>query len=362
MAYERLEFVLFILMAFTALTNGTVVSDFNMRSMINGALGSYMCRGQNGQLCSGVGSCYHGVCTCDIGYIGRVCEFSTENTHDPTTTREMTTTTELVQPDSVIACIGNNEGVCSGNGVCQNGACVCMPGWSGIVCELYQAKGFCETYRACAECTAFMEACPSKCQIMADFYLVFDFPSGSSTFHRCRGRSASRRCSFYYQLESTSGSGGKYIMVKTCLNYPTPPHMTSTVMSYPNDGDVTTTTEVISTSTRVAMTTQQSSEIETANDHTTTTMTSYPDGADFTIATESTSSPVTMTTQRTSETYTTTEIDGGRTDSVDISVQDKSKGGADSASNRPTCSVACVIFNSLIGSLFFSRLLKYIQT
>lgn len=120
-----------------------------------------------------------------------------------------------------ISCMPSDENPCSGNGYCQKpGICVCEPGYSGILCELSAEVGFCRTYRDCAECTAFMDPCPDNCTTMANFKLVFGFPkvpTGSTNFRQCRFRSSKLNCTFHFKEESEDDHRYKTIMVKACL-------------------------------------------------------------------------------------------------------------------------------------------------
>lgn len=214
-------------------SHGGHSEDLNTKNAIQDALLSYRCRGANGFPCNGHGYCSSGMCTCYAGYSGLKCENSGSGLDIFATATEDTLVGnnnvgglnlhDLLSTDSnepqILACVNNNENTCNGNGICQEGSCICEPGYSGLTCELSHEVGFCQTYKECAECTAFMNPCPDKCSMIANFKLVFGFPKSSDTFRKCRFRNSDHNCTFYFKEESETPQGWKTIMVKACLAY-----------------------------------------------------------------------------------------------------------------------------------------------
>ena len=99
--------------------------------------------------------------------------------------------------------------------------CVCDVNWGGEACVVTRRSGFCNTYRRCAECTAFGTKCSANCNATAIFQLVEELPSSASDyiFHRCRYRSSLHHCTFFYQLGKETVNGKKVILVKTCPDW-----------------------------------------------------------------------------------------------------------------------------------------------
>lgn len=218
----------------TVRSHGGHSEGLDTKNAIQDALLSYLCRGANGFPCNGHGSCSSGMCTCYSGYSGLKCEkgdSSSDTINFSDVISGMNNNVgginlhDLLSPatnePTIISCVTNDESSCSGNGFCHEGSCLCQPGYSGLTCELSQEVGFCKTYKECAECTAFMNPCPEKCSIMANFNLVFGFPKDHEgrTFRKCRFRNSDHNCTFYFKEESESPQGVKNIMVKACLAY-----------------------------------------------------------------------------------------------------------------------------------------------
>lgn len=206
--------------------------DVQTYNAIQDALLSYLCRGSNGFPCNGHGSCSSGICTCYVGYSGHKCNISDGDISslDPVdeSVRADNNVAELNLHDllssstdekHIMACIASDINACNRHGICHEGDCLCEPGRSGITCELSHELGFCNTYKECAECTAFMERCPEKCGMMANFRLVFGFPikTEGSTFRKCRFKNSEQNCTFHFKQESVNAQGMKTIIVKACL-------------------------------------------------------------------------------------------------------------------------------------------------
>ena len=216
------------------------------------------------------------------------------------------------------ACGNVDEMPCNGRGNCVDGQCVCNTGFSGFTCEVSQTEGFCLTYKPCAECTAFMQPCPNTCTNMAQFNLVYGFPTNAGSFRKCRFRSTkySYACTFYFQQESENMFGRKTIMVRPCTQF----------------RDILNTTAA----------------------------TQIPTLADISVQQETTDAPVPQETETTPQTITTPATDALSTgtppspsndiatDNGESGVQDKSQGGPGSLAATLTPSVTVI----LVGMLF----------
>jgi hypothetical protein len=84
-------------------------------------------RGKNGEICSGNGRCLNGTCVCAPAFIGSACG------------------TMIAPPAPVETCSRN----CSNHGACVNGTCMCMPGWMGPLCGVARCPDDCNGNGAC---------------------------------------------------------------------------------------------------------------------------------------------------------------------------------------------------------------------
>lgn len=208
-------------------------SQIKKFNAIQDALLSYLCRGSNGLPCNGHGSCSSGICTCYVGYSDHKCDLyegdmsilapvdesvRTNNNVEEMNLHDLLSSSSTDEKH-IMACIATDINACNRHGFCHEGDCLCEPGRSGITCELSHELGFCNTYKECAECTAFMEQCPKKCGMMANFRLVFGFPikTKGSTFRKCRFKNVEYNCNYYFKQESENAQGMKTIIVKACL-------------------------------------------------------------------------------------------------------------------------------------------------
>ncbi|KAH3894196.1 hypothetical protein DPMN_018353 [Dreissena polymorpha] len=313
----------------------------------------YTCNGDNGVPCSGHGSCYSGVCSCNIGFTGITCELqiggalNVNNTEirdrslldllqsgfnllstldtEMASFRSGNNTVEVanfpvMERETVVplsACSATERDPCNGNGRCRSGACDCMPGYSGFRCELSSSVGFCNTYRACAECTAFLEVCPDSCAYMAQFNLVYGFPTTvSSGFGSCRSRSAVRRCSIFYMQESETPQGWKTIIVKPCPSEMDPlssvPPFISTTSSdasvFDDKTSATTGTTQSSTSQSVSTSTTGFTRSSTSQSLSTSTIGTTRSSTSQALTTSTTGTTRSPTTQGVSTSTTTPTI------------------------------------------------------
>ncbi|XP_052799914.1 integrin beta-1-like [Mya arenaria] len=258
-------------------THGSSERHGDLRSSLQDLYRNTLCRGENGQPCNGHGRCLSGICACNPGRYGLKCEVNGADLADqhsmlsgfdlprltgfsgftaPTTAENaeelpsqpsgdfglgdnfgenvFPNTEPSSQNDNVrssdnrrenninenLACGTFNENPCNGRGLCRDGVCECQTGFSGFTCEVSHSLGFCNTYRECAECKAFIMACPNTCSNMANFKLVYDFPTMPSSFLRkCRFRSSKFSCSYYFMQETEDIMGRKTIMVRPCYNF-----------------------------------------------------------------------------------------------------------------------------------------------
>ena len=165
----------------------------------------FSCEGLGGLQCSGNGICSDGDCVCDPGHGGNVCQID----YAPVS-------------GAPYSCPSVNGTLCDGHGTCEEGECVCYFAWGGKACEMQLHKtGFCNLYRACAECVAFGQKCTENCNNSAVFRLVEELPTSGMDhiFHRCRYRSDIHQCSFFYQLGTELLNGKKVILVKSCPDW-----------------------------------------------------------------------------------------------------------------------------------------------
>lgn len=224
---------------------GLKANQDRLTSSLNDALLSYLCRGRNGLPCSGHGQCSGGMCACERGYSGMKCDVNSADMapmapmspmnpqqlfpnappslqsfpFEPMVEQQSQTTSVVPISQENTFCSVQDDSICSGHGLCQGGSCICDQGYSGTICELSSSEGFCNTYKECAECVAFMITCPSKCSKIGTFYLVFNFPNTGLSFRTCRSRSTKFHCYYHFQQEYEEPSGFKSIMVRPCLDY-----------------------------------------------------------------------------------------------------------------------------------------------
>ena len=219
LSYKVLSMYL-CLTGFVLSTESGNVGERLGRKSLQDALLSYMCRSRNGLICNNQGDCNSGKCVCFRGS-GPKCEnpVADDVTQETRPRFDRADSPPSENSPGIMACFGNSDGVCNGHGSCVNGMCLCEPNWSGVTCELLNSKGFCETYRSCAECTSLMEACPASCTVGMNYQLVYGFKTSGGSFHRCRYRNSAQGCSFHFQLGGISSSGVKTILVKPCMKY-----------------------------------------------------------------------------------------------------------------------------------------------
>ncbi|KAJ3602514.1 hypothetical protein NHX12_030268, partial [Muraenolepis orangiensis] len=98
------------------------------------------CRQDNSsQLCSGHGSCACGMCTCKRSFTGKFCQCDNSN------------------------CAQTDQKLCSGNGNCSCGRCNCFPGHEGEACDCSTSTDQCQAEGSITLCSGNGKCRCNKC-------------------------------------------------------------------------------------------------------------------------------------------------------------------------------------------------------
>ncbi|XP_074857627.1 integrin beta-2 isoform X2 [Carettochelys insculpta] len=165
------------------------------------------CEVHNGQLCGGEarGHCDCGLCKCSTGFEGSACQCKQSND----------------------GCMNSQGNVCSGRGHCQCNRCQCHHGYQPPLClECPGCPSPCSQYISCVECKAFgsgpfQKNCSAACSNITES----SSPEGSWS---CREKD-SENCWISYRMRQEDGEKKYSINVDAKRECPQPPNIAAIV-------------------------------------------------------------------------------------------------------------------------------------
>ncbi|XP_022241662.1 integrin beta-PS-like [Limulus polyphemus] len=184
---------------------------------------NFSCDRYNSEICGGPdnGECNCGKCFCKEGWSGTACEIT----------------------DSTDGCIGIDGNICSNNGICQNGHCVCFDGVGhGAFCDVMQFQS-CDAYKSCVECRVFQsgpltsDRCLKDCENIS-IHIVEELQTTNDEV-LCQYIDHDS-CYFYFTYLSTEINVVKVQRTKACPrnNLTSKPQINTTITQSPTPGGV----------------------------------------------------------------------------------------------------------------------------